>query len=617
MLEVRRWPRLLASAVFLLSGCDRTRPGADSPRNAAALSEPADEAVASGSEGVHCEGLPLCRDVPSHPEPCCDSGRAHLRRRPVQEPPVPLFAAGVQAGAEVEYRIPVLVQAGDALVAFAEERYAGGGDNGLVKVVYRGRPRAGADWGPKRTLCEPDCDPADPACFVTCGNPTPVYDARTGELHVLMAKNVRFEVPRDSVPGDRPLYYARGVWQADALVFGAPVPLAAPHRLVVPADYGWDAVGPGAGTQLSDGRLAFPALGRVIFATRSGSGQATGDVDDLDWSYETIDASFMGDPARFAETTLLTRNDGTLYRTARVTGPHRYAVFRRAFSIGDASESCGKSFCWSDYEVTGQPITPSHGCAGCHHWATVCPSACCSAAELAGSGRKLCHAAVTRWDFGESDRLAFTNPGTSRNRRGLAVRLSFDEGLSWPIGRQLLPADQATGYTAVVSTDGPEPNGLGVLYEHYVNGQHSLEYGWFDTAWVLCGRTQPIYVGANPWFGSFDYAIRTPGPGGSTYVGTAGDGKAVRVTTGVSELTTGTVTVALEWGRAGDSAYYSGGASVSDRQPGVYTTRDGRTLVVPGWRAAGASCDVGFQELPLASQRSCLDRSGAREVEPE
>ena len=218
---------------------------------------------------------------------------------------------------------------------------------------------------------------------------------------------------------------------------------------------------------------------------------------------------------------------------------------------------------------------------------------------------------MARWDYGRSGRLAFTNPGTSRNRRGVAVRLSFDEGLTWPVGRQLVPADQAAGYTAVVNTDGPERNGIGVLYEHYTRGQHSLEYSWVDTAWVMCGRTQPIYVAGNPWFGSFDYAIHSPGVGDSVYVGTAAEGSAVRVTTNISELTTGTVKVSLQWGTTGDADFYSGEARVSDSDSGAYTTPDGRTVVVPEWQSRGATCDVGFQELPLASQRSCMDGTGS------
>src|SRR5262249_9363839 len=94
----------------------------------------------------------------------------------------------------------------------------------------------------------------------------------------------------------------------------------------------------------------------------------------------------------------------------------------------------------------------------------------------------------------DRDRLVFANPdhfrrgpgGVRPARANLTVKLSYDEGRSWPVGRVLDPGPSAYSALAV----GPG----GRIYCLYESGRHTastIRLARFDLKWLTGGEDRP------------------------------------------------------------------------------------------------------------------------------
>jgi sialidase-1 len=79
--------------------------------------------------------------------------------------------------------------------------------------------------------------------------------------------------------------------------------------------------------------------------------------------------------------------------------------------------------------------------------------------------------------FGNRSRILFSNPAHPQARLNLTVRLSYDEGQSWPVARVVDPGPSAYS-DMVVQRDGR----IGVLYER--GNQGGIHYVSFPLAWL-------------------------------------------------------------------------------------------------------------------------------------
>jgi len=385
--------------------------------------------------------------------------------------------------AEHDYRIPSLV-ATDAgvLVAFAEKRFGTqphDHDTGYIQTVYRVRASLDAPWGPERVLCD-RAPTAERPHGDTCGNPTAVYDARRRRIVVVLnANDGRMSVRSqgtDMIPvprgGRRVL-----VTESEELVAGATdVRFGEPEDItqaVQPGSFSWDAVGPGAGIQLRDGRLVFPARGRNLVRDTEGR-----------WSQQALTGTGM----MANEGTVVELADGRLMRSDRATGPY-VQVFRRLRSV--TTDTTHQR--WTTWSQEGQPLSPGHYCEPsiCAEQADRCPAAF---AEPRPQGCLAApfhvHAAVGRIP-GTPARLFAINPGQTRRRWGLRVHLSYDDGQTWAMSRQLVPTSEPSGYTAAAPIARDGEMGLAVLYEGSEGGRMALRFRWVSVDWVLCDRAEP------------------------------------------------------------------------------------------------------------------------------
>lgn len=87
------------------------------------------------------------------------------------------------------------------------------------------------------------------------------------------------------------------------------------------------------------------------------------------------------------------------------------------------------------------------------------------------------NAAILAVRTGRSDGLLFSNTADSTHRQKLTVRLSCDQGRSWPFSRVLIPG--AAAYSTMVTIGG---NDVGMLFER---GEYAaISFVRFPVAWV-------------------------------------------------------------------------------------------------------------------------------------
>lgn len=340
------------------------------------------------------------------------------------------------------YRIPSIIRAADgSLLAFAEGRVHSGADHGDIDLLVKRSVDNGSNWGPQRVVWNDGGN--------TCGNPTPVVDRTTGRVWLAMTHNLGDDDLAAITAGAG--RGTRTVWMTHSDDHG--VSWAEPREItagVKKPQWRWFATGPGIGIQLRDGRLVIPACRNagkggvntaalVFFSDDHGeSWQLGGEVGDS-----------------LSESQVAELADGSLMLNARRTAarpPSRGVAISR-----DGGETFGPV--WHD------PVLVDPTCQG--------SLLRCSLA-----------------DGGEVNRLLFSNPATAIagrwGRKNLTVRMSLDEGKTWPVARQLHEGFSA--YSSLVMVNERE---IGCLFESggdvKTERYQEITFAKFSLAWLVGG----------------------------------------------------------------------------------------------------------------------------------
>jgi sialidase-1 len=324
-----------------------------------------------------------------------------------------LYVAG-QAGYE-SYRIPALaVTSKGTLLALCEARHAARGDWGAIDILLKRSTDGGKTWSEPRKIAQV-AGPhrknpvalaqklADPEA-VTQNNPLIIADAHTGAVHLLFCH----EYMR--------CFYRRS--DDDGASFTEAVEITAafePFR----EHYDWKvlATGPGHGALLDDGRLIVP----VWLSTGTGghahrpSAIATLYSDDrgASWKGGDIVAGESDPLVNPSEAEAIVLADGRVMLNIRSESkPNRRAI---AVSRDGATG-------WTRAVFDDELIEP------------ICMASICRLSRESDGGR---------------NRILFSNPanleradgkpraGQNRDRKNLTVRMSYDEGQSWPVAKAL------------------------------------------------------------------------------------------------------------------------------------------------------------------------------------
>lgn len=353
-------------------------------------------------------------------------------------PQVEVFKAG-QDGYHT-FRIPsVIVTRNGTLLALCEGRKHGQGDSGDIDLVLKRSTDGGQSWSPLQVVWDEGAN--------TCGNPCPVVDRDTGTIWLLLTWNHGQDVePRiiDQTSRDtRRVFVCRST--DEGLTWTKPVEITA---AVKPTNWTWYATGPGAGIQIErgryKGRLVIPCdhievgtkryYSHVIYSDDHGQSWQLGgrtpqpqvnECEVVELTGERLMLNMRNyDPRQRARQVAISRDGGLTWADQRhvpeLIDPICQASFRR--------------YCWPE-ERPGQGV------------------------------------------------LLFSNPASTK-REKLTVRFSYDEGETWPAGRELWPGPAAYSCLVVL----PDKS-IGCLYERGSKSPYEgIAFARFTLEWLVAGQ---------------------------------------------------------------------------------------------------------------------------------
>ena len=364
-----------------------------------------------------------------------------------------LFEANT--GGYAHYRIPGLVVTKQGtLLAYCEARKSTSGDWGTTDILLRRSTDGGRSWGPHRKIVTPPTNvKKNPVALaqklarpdeVTMNNPVAVVDHLTGAVHFLYCVEYArcFDLRSDD----------------DGQTFSEPVEITSTFEGFRPG-YDWKvlATGPGHGIPLSNGRLLVPVW---LSTGTGGHGHRPSAVsviysDDHGKTWQRGDIVVVHpQPVNPSETAAVELSDGRVMLNIR----HESAPHLRGISVSRDGATG-----WSAMRF--DPALPEPVCFG----------------SLVRMSKRT---------DGSKDRLLFVNPHnpSGRERRNLTVKLSEDDGQTWPVSRAI--ESGTSGYADLaVGTDGT----IFCFYERGTAGggdynPRSLCLARFDVRWLTGGK---------------------------------------------------------------------------------------------------------------------------------
>jgi len=343
------------------------------------------------------------------------------------------------------YRIPsLLVTKKGTLLAFCEGRKKGRGDSGDIDMLIKRSKDGGKTWSNQQVVWNDEAN--------NCGNPCLVVDQQTGTTFLLMTWN--YGDDRESAIKKNTSKDTRRVWVSrsddDGVTWSKPVEIT---DTVKRPEWRWYATGPGVGIQLQKG----PWKGRLVIpcdhSVTAYSDNPTGYNSHVIFSDDHGKTWKIGGVIRpqVNECQVVELADGVLMINMR-----NYDRSKTTRAIATSKDG---GITWSN--VTYDPVLVE----------------------------PICQASFLRYTlFPEHDRnrLLFSNPAHAEKgrRRDMTVRISYDEGKTWPVARLLYSGPSAYSCLAAL------PDGdIACLYE--AGQKHPYEkivFARFTLDWLTGGK---------------------------------------------------------------------------------------------------------------------------------
>lgn len=349
---------------------------------------------------------------------------------------VPLRGAGTETNLFVSgtdgyhtYRIPALLTTPDGTVlAFCEGRKQSGSDRGEIHLLLKRSSDGGQTWSDQQVVWSDGLN--------TCGNPCPVLDERTGTIWLLATHNLGVDTEKDII--HKRGKSTRTVWVMSSEDKGAT--WSKPKEItssVKDSSWGWYATGPGIGIQIRHGQHK----GRLVIP--------------CDHSYDDPKGTVAGGPFAYGSHVIYSDDSGATWALGGVIRPNvnecqvveladnagtllmdMRSYFGRNRRTHSISRDGGET--WTEPKDHPQLIEP------------------------------VCQASILRcaWPKDGASVIAFANPASTK-REKMTVRLSYDEGRTWPVANEIYAGPAAYSSLALL------PDGtLGLLYERGQRGPY-------------------------------------------------------------------------------------------------------------------------------------------------
>lgn len=346
------------------------------------------------------------------------------------------------------YRIPsLIVSTKGTLLAFCEGRKDSRADSGDIDLLLKRSTNNGLTWSKQQVIWDDGTN--------TCGNPCAVLDEDIGVIRLLMTHNDGRD--KESAIKAKKGFSTRTVWMSrsddDGKTWSKPGEIT---KSVKDPSWSWYATGPGVGIQIKHG----PFRGRLVIP--------------CDHTYDDPNGNLRGAPVEYGSHAFYSDDHG---KTWKLGGSIRPKVNEcQVVELAD-----GKGTLLMDMRAyfgrsrRAQAISRNGG----ETWST--PD---DQAELI---EPVCQASILRYTWPDQNgksRILFANPADEKRRRNMTVRLSCDDGKTWPVRRTIHAEDSAYSCLAVL----PDLD-VACLYERGV--QHAYEkitFARFSLEWLAGGN---------------------------------------------------------------------------------------------------------------------------------
>lgn len=339
-------------------------------------------------------------------EPECHDLLAYLvslRAKPPAATTTTVFKSGTEG--YHTFRIPAIVTTNDGeLLAICEGRKTSRSDHGDVDLVMKRSGDNGQTWSPLSLIYEEGAEAA-----ITIGNPCPIVDRLTNTIWLPFTRDNDDVLLTSSRDGGK-------TWSAPRVITAS----------VKRDDWTWYATGPGNGIQLergpSKGRLVIPCDHRV---------------------------NNIADRRRATRSHIIYSDDHG--ETWQIGGITEFEMNECA--VAELSDGRLMLNMRSNRGKGRRGVTISHD--GGASW-----SECLDDAALI---EPVCQASLLRYSWDDASgtsRLLFSNPASTTARDHMTLRISTDEGKTWPVAIEIY-----AGSAAYSSLTRLRDAGVGVLYE--------------------------------------------------------------------------------------------------------------------------------------------------------
>jgi sialidase-1 len=333
------------------------------------------------------------------------------------------------------FRIPsLLVTPKGTLLAFCEGRKTGSGDHGDVDLVLKRSGDGGKTWGALQLVHE-----EGGTAKITIGNPCPVVDSATGTIFLTLTRDnddVLVTTSKD-----------------DGVTWSKPEVIT---KQVKKAGWTWYATGPGVGIQLREG----PHKGRLLIPCdhREPRGEAKPTISHCFWSDDGGKTWQLGDDVALHTNecqAVELPGGGVLLNMRNYWGSDGKQPEKGKMRAVARSKDGGKT--WGG--LTFDKALPE----------------------------PVCQASLIRYSWaekGDKGRLLFSNPATQQGRNTLTVKLSTDDGATWPVSKVLCAGPSA--YSCLAALPGGE---VGCLYERGEKTPYEkITLARFPLDWLTGGK---------------------------------------------------------------------------------------------------------------------------------
>jgi sialidase-1 len=310
------------------------------------------------------------------------------------------------------YRIPSLIATKQGtLLAFCEGRTAG--DTGDIDTLVRRSEDGGETWSNYQVVWSDGSN--------TCGNPCPVVDQSTGRIYLLSTWNLGTDTESQIISWKskdvRHPYICYS--DDDGKSWSKPVCISDSARL---DDFRWYATGPGIGIQIKNGKYA----GRLVIPANH--------------SYtETRDGVFRkNNKYGYGSHVIYSDDHGRTWQISETITPG--CNESQVVELSDGSLMMNmRSYNGKQCRAVSISIDGGHSWSEITHDPTLI--------------EPVCQASMITYNHGSNRNnslVLFSNPADTKSRIRMTVRLSYDDGRTWPVSRILHDGPAAYSSLAVL-----------------------------------------------------------------------------------------------------------------------------------------------------------------------